>query len=282
MRWPLVFLLAAAAYAGDDSLAAARASMEAKVKEGDALRAKGDLEGAVAAYRDAVALFHAAVAEEGGPGGKEKAPAEPEPPPADDGTPEGRKRVIAYYVKLLTHETEDARYNATAQLGEMRAAEARDALVQVLEKDKYQVARRAAAWALGRLGKDGVPAIPALIREVGGEFPLLGHMCDDALKRIADAALGEQLQMGYRAEATAEERLEAQRKWQVWFDARRARLMPPEGEGARAAEPGREPLDPDEPGKEKPATPGAAEEPEKAGKPAPGAAENPANGTKKD
>jgi hypothetical protein len=231
MRCAIVLLLAGAVFAGDQSLRAARAAMEAKLKEGDALRLKGDLEGALEAYRGAVDLFRAAVAgEEGGAAGGQ------EPAPADDGTPEGRQRVIAYYVKLLRAGSDDVRYNATVQLGEMRAAEARDALLLVLEKDTYQVARRAAAWALGRLGKGGVPAIPALIREVGGEYPLLGHMCDDALRKIADAALGEQVQMGYEAEATAAERLAVQKKWQEWWEARRARLVPPE-----AAEPAKEP-----------------------------------------
>jgi len=247
MRCALVLLLAGPLLAGD--LDAARASMEAQLKAGDELRAKGDLDGAVAAYRKAVSTFREALAkEEDGkaPEGKEA----PELAPADDGTPEGRKKVIAYYTKLLAHPTDDVRYNAVAQLGEMRAVEARDALLAVLEKDKYQVARRAAAWALGRLGKEGAPAIPALIREVGGEFPLLGFMCDGALIAISEA-FGERTEMGYVTEMTPPQRLEVQKKWQEWFEKNRERLGVPPPEAARPPEP---------PPVEKPAEPGAEKE----------------------
>jgi hypothetical protein len=234
MRWTLALLFALPLAADEDPLSAARAAMEAQLKAGDELRAKGDLDGAVEAYRKAVAIFREALAreKEGAAGGKEKAPAEAVP--ENDGTPEARQRVIAYYVKLLGNESDEVRYNATAQLGEMAAVEARDALVAVLEKDKYQVARRAAAWALGRLGKEGVPAIPALIREVGGELPLLGHMCDGALGKIAEAALGERIVTGYRPEMTPEERLEVQKKWQEWWESNREKLAPaPAAEGKK-------------------------------------------------
>ena len=160
MRCALVLLLAGPVLAED--LAAARATMEAQLKAGDELRAKGDLDGAIAVWRQAVSTFRATLKKEDGkaPEGKEA----PEPAPTDDGTAEGRKRVVAYYVKLLQDPGDDVRYNAVATLGEMQAVEAVDAFIAVLEKDKYQVARRAAAWSLGRLGKAGAPAIPALIR----------------------------------------------------------------------------------------------------------------------
>jgi hypothetical protein len=264
MRYALVLLLAgpvlaqedkpsaaggaaAAEPAGETKLGPARAAMEAQLKQGDELRAKGDLDGAIAAYRAAVAAFQQVVEREEGKvaEGEKAANAAPEPAPADDGTPDGRKRVIGYYAKLLAHASDEVRYNAVAQLGEMRAVEARDAILAVLEKDRYQIARRAAAWALGRLGSDGVPAIPALIREVGGEFPLLGHMCDEALGRIAEAALGESVAMGFKAEMTPAERLEVQKKWQAWFDGNRTRLRIPderveEGAGGGADEKGEE------------------------------------------
>ncbi len=114
MRCALVLLFCGPVLA--QGLDAARASMEAQLKAGDELRAKGDLDGAIAAYRKAVSTFREALAkEEDGkaPEGKEA----PEPVPADDGTPEGRKRVIAYTMKLLAHPTDDVRYNAVAQLG---------------------------------------------------------------------------------------------------------------------------------------------------------------------
>lgn len=227
MRYALVFLLCGPVLAQD--LDAARGAMEAQLKAGDELRAKGDLDGAVAAYRTAVSTFKDVLAKEEGKAAEGKEAAQPDPAPAEDGTPEGRQRVIAYYVKLLAHPTDDVRYKAVAQLGEMRAVEARDALLGVLEKDTYQVARRAAAWALGRLGKEGVPAIPALIREIGGEFPLLGHMCERALGDITEA-LGERVTMDYRTEMTPAERLEVQKKWQEWLDKNRERLgiRPPE------------------------------------------------------
>jgi hypothetical protein len=110
----------------------------------------------------------------------------------------------------------------------MRAVEARDALLDVLGKDSYQIARRAAAWALGRLGKEGVPAIPALIRETGGEFPLLAYMSESALKEITEAALGKAVEMGIKTEMTPAERLEIQAKWQAWFEENRAKLGIPE------------------------------------------------------
>jgi hypothetical protein len=200
--------------------------MEAQLTAGDELDAKGDLDGAIAAWRKAVAIYREALAREEGKAaeGKEAAP---EAAPKDDGTPEGRKRVVAHYVKLARDPSDDVRYNAIAQLGEMRAVDGREALLEALAKDKYQVARRAAAWALGRLGKDGVPAIPALIREVGGEFPLLGHQCDGALSRIAAAALGEAVTMGYAADLPPAERLLVQKKWQEWFEKNRERLGVP-------------------------------------------------------
>jgi hypothetical protein len=255
MRYALVFLLAGPVLAQDDKplqagggvaaepagatgLAATRA-MEAHLKQGDELRARGDLDAAIAAYRKALATFNEALAKEEGKvaEGEQAAKAAPDAAPTEDGTPEGRKRVIDYYTKLLAHAGDEVRYNAVAQLGEMRAVEARDALLAVLEKDKYQIARRAAAWALGRLGKDGVPAIPALIREVGGEFPLLGHMCDDALGKISEAVLGEAVAMGFKAEMTPAERLEIQKKWQAWFDENRLKLgIPAEKVEEKAAD----------------------------------------------
>jgi len=244
MRCALVFLLCGPLFA--QGFEEARVSVEAQLKAGDELRAKGDLDGAIAAYRKAVSTCREALEKEDGKAAEGKE-APPEAAPVDDGTPEARKRVIAYYVKLLTNPSDDVRYNAVAQLGEMQAVEARDALLQVLEKDKYQVARRAAAWSLGRLGKEGVPAIPALIREVGGEFPLLGHMCDGALSKIAEAALGEAVAMGYRTEMTAAERLEVQKKWQEWLEKNRERL------GVPAQKPAESPPEP--PPVKKPDTP---------------------------
>jgi len=226
MRYALVFLLAGPVLAGD--LSEARAKMEAQLKAGDELHARGDLDGALEIYLAAVATYREAVAkEEGRAAEAEGAAKAPEAAPADDGTPEGRKRVIAYYMKLLGHETDDVRYNAVAQLGEMRAVEARDALLAILAKDKYQVARRAAAWALGRLGKEGAPAIPALIREIGGESPLLAYMCEGALKEITEASLGQAVSMGLKTDMTPAERLEIQKKWQAWLDANRGKLAIP-------------------------------------------------------
>lgn len=235
MRYALVLVLAAPVLA--DDLAAARAFMEAELKAGDELRAKGDLDGALARYRKAAATFREAVEREQGKAAEAAKP--PEAAPANDGTPEGRKRVVEHFMGLLGHRSDDVRYNAVAQLGEMRAVEARDALLEVLARDKYQVARRAAAWALGRLGKEGVPAIPALIREIGGEFPLLAYMCEEALKGITEDALGEAVTMGAKAEMPPAERLVIQRKWQEWFEENRAKLGIPEEkvEEKKAVEP---------------------------------------------
>ena len=232
MRWTFVlFFLAGPLFAGDEELSAARAAMEAQLKTGDELRAKGELEAALAAYRKAAAVFKEAVAREQAAEAAVPAAAEakPQPVPADDGTPEGRQKVVAYYAQILTGEgsSDEARYKAIAQLGELRAVAARGALLQALEKDSYKVARRAAAWALGRLGKEGVPAIPALIREIGGESPLLGHMCERALGDITEAALGERVSMGYDDKMTGEERLAVQKKWQEWWEENRERLAPP-------------------------------------------------------
>ena len=249
MRWTLVFLLCGPVLAQEFD--AARAAMEAQLKAGDELQAKGDLDGAIAAYGKALVIFKGALAKEEGKAAEGKGEPAPEPVPADDGTPEGRKRVVAYYVKLLADPSDDVRYQAIAQLGEMRAFEARDALLAALEKDKYQVARRAAAWALGRLGKEGVPAIPALIREVGGEFPLLAHMCDGALSNIAEAALGERATMGFTTEMTPAQRLEVQGKWQEWFEKNREKLaVAPQPPAEKPAE-----RPPEPPPVEKPAEP---------------------------
>jgi hypothetical protein len=248
MRCALVLLLAGPVLAQEVAEApkpadvgAARAAMEAQLKAGDELRAKGDLDGALAAYRKAVTAFRETLKKDDGKPAEAK-PADPAP--AADGTPEGRARVIAYYAKLLGDPSDDVRYNAVATLGEMRAVEARDALLAVLEKDKYQLARRAAAWALGRLGKEGAPAIPALIREVGGEFPLLGYMCDKAVSDITEA-MGERATMGFENGMTAEQRLDIQKKWQEWFEKNRAALgVPAEKPADEPAKPAETPPEP--------------------------------------
>jgi len=131
MRCALVFLLCSCPV-----LAQEFEAVEAQLRAGDELSAKGDLDGAIAAYRKAVSACREALAKEEGKaaeGGEAKAP---ETAPTDDGTPEGRKRVIAYYVKLIGNPSDDVRYNAIAQLGEMQAVEARDALLGALEKGK--------------------------------------------------------------------------------------------------------------------------------------------------
>jgi hypothetical protein len=239
MRYALVLLLAGPALA--QGFEAASKEMEAELKAGDELRAKGDVDGALARYRQAASIGDAALARDEGRAAEAKAAAA-QPVPTDDGTPEGRKRVIAYYLKLLRNDDDEVRYNAVATLGEMRAVEARDALLEVLAKDSSQVARRAAAWALGRLGKEGVPAIPALIREIGGESALLGNMCERALGSITKDALGEEVSMGFRADMSPAERLEVQKKWQDWLGKNRERLKlgppgPPQVE--KPAEPGK-------------------------------------------
>lgn len=258
MRCALVLLLAGPVLAQDEPFKAgeakqpaARAAMDAQLKAGDELMAKGDIDGAIAKWREAVSTFQATLKKEDGkaPEGKEA----PAAAPTDDGTPEGRKRVIDYYVKLLRDPGDDVRYNAVATLGEMQAVEAKDALLAVLEKDKYQVARRAAAWSLGRLGKAGAPAIPALIREVGGEFPLLGHMCDTALSRIAEAALGAPVTMGFKTDMTAEERLGIQKRWQEWFEKNRERLGVPAEKVEEVVEPAPAERPPEPPPEAKPA-----------------------------
>jgi hypothetical protein len=246
MRCALVLLLAGPVLAQDAPKAPDSRAALAQLKEGDELLAKGNLDGAIAAYRNVVAMFREAQKKEDGKAAEGKGPA-PEPAPTDDGTPEGKKRVVDYYVKLLDDQSDDVRYNAVATLGEMRAVEAKDALLAVLEKDKYQLARRAAAWALGRLGKEGAPAIPALIREVGGEFPLLAYMCDDAISDITES-MGERVSMGFENGMTAAQRLEIQKKWHEWLERNREKLgipaAPPAEKPPEAEKPAERPPEP--------------------------------------
>jgi len=244
MRWlPLcVILLVPAARAGDGTedeatleILAARRAMEAQLKRGDLLRDQGQLDAALAEYRKALKIFDEAMAraappkkeeEAGGGAGKEEAV------PVDDGTPAGRRRVVDYHLRILqnTELSAEVRYQAGRQLGEMRAVEARDALMNAVQHDEAELVRRVAAWDLGRLGKDGVPAVEVLIAQVGSDKQYVGLMAHRALGDIAEAVLGSRPELEFKPTMTQEERTAIQGRWQEWYAAHREELEKPAGE----------------------------------------------------
>ena len=138
---------------------------------------------------------------------------------------------MAEYIGKLADKKapNNTRYNAAVSLGDLRHPDAIPALIDALENDPYDLVCRAAAWSLGLYGKDGVPAIPALIRQLGGKDATVGYMCDRALGEITKAATGTSVSFGYDSNASQRQRRTIQKKWEDWWEAHKGELMPGAG-----------------------------------------------------
>ncbi len=157
----------------------------------------------------------------------------PELPPVAERSAEEveRDRLVAEYIAKLADKKapNTARYNAAVQLGDLRHLTAIPALVDALENDPYDLVCRAAAWSLGMYGKDAVPAIPALIRQLGGKDGTVGYMCERALGEITKAATGTVVSFGFDSNANQRARRKVQKDWEDWWEKNKGELLPGAG-----------------------------------------------------
>jgi hypothetical protein len=164
-----------------------------------------------------------------------KPPPEPLPPiempPQRSPEEIERDRLVAEYVGKLADKKapNTTRYNAAVSLGDLRHPTAIPALVDALENDPYDLVCRAAAWSLGMYGKDAVPAIPALIRQLGGKDGTVGYMCERALGEITKAATGTAVSFGFDSNAAQRQRRTVQKKWEDWWEENKGKLLPGAG-----------------------------------------------------
>ena len=212
MRWiAVLFVLTLVAPAAADSkraraemLRLAELAMKAQIKVGDVLRARGDLDGAMDAYKKAQAIYLEA---------KKKAASAPAAPA------ESREVVIKRHVATLKNKNAAvaARYNAAVQLGDLGAKGAIDTLIHSLEKDPNALVQRAAAWSIGRFGKDALRAVPALIRQVGAEEPYVGYLSARALGEITKATMRKSVSFGFQPTMVLDERKAVRARWEAWW-----------------------------------------------------------------
>ncbi len=186
--------------------------------------------------RDEVAAARHELRQLGGEsGGITRPPPEPLPeiPQAPARSPEEleRDRLVAEYISKLADKKapNGARYNAAVSLGDLRHPSAIAALVDALENDPYDLVCRAAAWSLGMYGKDAIPAIPALIRQLGGKDGTVGYMCERALGEITKAATGSAVTFNYDSNANQRARKKVQKDWEEWWEKHQGELLPGAG-----------------------------------------------------
>jgi hypothetical protein len=165
------------------------------------------------------------------------------PPPPSDPVAEGppkaersaedaeRDRLVAEYTAKLADKkaSNQVRYNAAVQLGDLRHPAAIPSLIDALENDSYDLVCRAAAWSLGMYGRDAIPAIPALIRQLGGKDGYVGYMCERALGEITKAATGTSTTFGFDPTMGQKQRRKVQKDWEEWWELKKAELAPGAG-----------------------------------------------------
>jgi len=142
-----------------------------------------------------------------------------------------RERQAREYIAILRDrgggdKGNQARYNAAVQLGDLKHPEAVPALIDALENDPYDLVRRASAWSLGSFGKDAIPAIPALIEQIGGKHEYVGYMCERALGEITKTVLGAPVGFDFDPTMSSSQRRKVQRKWEEWWSKHKAKLLP--------------------------------------------------------
>jgi HEAT repeat protein len=166
-----------------------------------------------------------------------KPPPQQEPLPPIEAPPQRsaeeieRDRLAAEYIGKLADKKapNTTRYNAAVSLGDLRHPTAIQPLVDALENDPYDLVCRAAAWSLGMYGKEALPAVPALIRQLGGKDGTVGYMCERALGEITKAATGTAVSFGFDSNAPQRQRRSVQKKWEEWWQENQGKLLPEAG-----------------------------------------------------
>jgi len=159
--------------------------------------------------------------------------AAPPAPPAPSAPSKSREqleheRQVQQYVDVLANprSKDQDRYNAAYQLGDLQDPVAVDPLLRSLESDPYDMVRRAAAWALGKLGKHAVKAIPALIDKIGKPEEYVAYMCECALRDITRAVTGAGQSFGCDPTMPQKKRKEIQKQWEEWWEKNRSTFLP--------------------------------------------------------
>jgi hypothetical protein len=163
-------------------------------------------------------------------------------PPSEESTPPpdvpkrsqaelDRERQVQEHIATLAdrrggEKTNQARYNAAVQLGDLKDPQAVPALIDALQNDPYDLVKRASAWSLGAFGKDAVPAIPALIGEIGGKEEYVGYMCERALGEITKVVTGTSVTFGFDPTMNLANRKKVQKRWEEWWEKNRASIAP--------------------------------------------------------
>lgn len=148
------------------------------------------------------------------------------PPPAEDTADRERRAQAEVHIAKLTDpkSPDQARYNAAVELGDLKHPSAVDPLIGVLRNDPSELVRRAAAWALGEMGKEAVRAIPALIEQLGGKEEYVGYMCERALGDITKACLGAAKSFKYDPTMSQRQRKQIQKQWEDWWEKNKDQL----------------------------------------------------------
>lgn len=139
--------------------------------------------------------------------------------------PKARAQAAEFIQQLNDRESSDqTRYNAAVQLGDLGHPSAVQPLLRSLTKDSYDLVRRAAAFSLGLLGKHSIAAIPTLIDGVSKQEEYVGYMCARALSEIAKATLNQTVEFGYDPTMTTRQRREISKKWKAWWEQNKSRV----------------------------------------------------------
>lgn len=150
------------------------------------------------------------------------APAEPAPeaPVAPDaGTPtvdEEHDRKVTQNIEYLKSRDDNVVFTATVQLGELGDLRAAKPLAKVLEDHKDFYARLGAATALGQL--KAVDGFDALVEALADKDDLVRTQSNDSLIEIT----GESIE--FASEMSRSERQKVQRRWRNWFKENEAAL----------------------------------------------------------
>ncbi len=157
-----------------------------------------------------------------------KKDSEPKKSPGKSDQQLEEERLMSDYIAKLKDRraTEQTRYNAAVQLGDLRYKASLDALIEALEKDPHDLVRRAAAWSIGLHGKASIRAIPTLIAQIGGKHEYVGYMCERALGEITKAIYGEPVSFNFDPTMSRNQRKKVEKQWVEWWKKVQPKLMP--------------------------------------------------------